>query len=97
MDLLTNVGLYVIPFLIQLGMFATPTIYMQPSGNEGRSIEWLLTLNPMTSLISGFRASLLGGPIPWEGLGVATLLAVTLFVVGCLYFRKVEDRFADVI
>lgn len=88
---------YVIPFLIQVGMFATPTIYMKPSGNEGRSISWLLTINPMTSLIEGFRASLLGGPIPWAGLGVATALSVLVFVTGCLYFRKVEDRFADVI
>src|SRR5262245_17855145 len=88
---------YVIPFLIQVGMFATPTIYMKPSGNEGRSIQWLLTINPMTSLIEGFRASLLGGEIPWAGLGVATALAVVVFAVGCLYFRKVEDRFADVI
>jgi len=78
-------------------MFATPTIYLQPSGNEGRTIQWLLTLNPMTSLISGFRASLLGGPVPWPGLGMATAISVLLFVVGCLYFRKVEDRFADVI
>jgi lipopolysaccharide transport system permease protein len=88
---------YVVPFFIQLGMFATPTIYFQPTGNEGRSIGWLMSTNPMTSLISGFRASLLGGEIPWAGLGVATILAVALFVIGCLYFRKVEDRFADVI
>jgi lipopolysaccharide transport system permease protein len=88
---------YVVPFFIQLGMFATPTIYFQPTGNEGQTIGLLMTLNPMTSLISGFRASLLGGEIPWAGLGVATLMAVALFVVGCLYFRKVEDRFADVI
>lgn len=88
---------YVVPFLIQLGMFATPTIYFQPTGDEGRSISWLMSLNPMTSLVSGFRASLLGGEIPWEGLGVATTLAIVLFAGGCLYFRKVEDRFADVI
>src|SRR5262245_49689967 len=71
---------YVIPFFIQLGMFATPTIYFQPTGDEGRSISWLMTINPMTSLISGFRASLLGGEIPWAGLGVATIVAVVLFV-----------------
>ena len=88
---------YVIPFLIQVGMFATPTIYMQPAGNEGRSIQWLLIINPMTSLIAGFRACVLGGPIPWLGLGVALLLSILLFIFGCLYFRKVEDRFADII
>jgi lipopolysaccharide transport system permease protein len=88
---------YVVPFLIQVGMFATPTIYMQPSGNEGRSIQWLLIANPMTNLISAFRASILGGPIPWLGLGVALVIAVAVFLLGCLYFRKVEDKFADII
>lgn len=88
---------YVIPFLIQLGMFATPTIYLQPTGEEGEMIRWLLTLNPMASLVGGFRASLLGGPVPWAGLGVAAALSVSIFVIGCLYFRKVEDRFSDII
>jgi lipopolysaccharide transport system permease protein len=88
---------YVIPFLIQLGMFATPTIYLQPKGDESLTIHWLMTLNPLTTLISGFRAGLLGGPIPWLGLGVASGLSFLLFVVGCLYFRKVEDRFSDII
>ncbi len=88
---------YVVPFMIQIGMFATPTIYMLPNGHEGRSIEWLLIANPMTSLIGGFRASLLGGPIPWLGLGAALALAILVFIFGCLYFRKVEDQFADII
>jgi lipopolysaccharide transport system permease protein len=88
---------YVIPFLIQVGMFATPTIYMQPTGHEGRSIEWLLVANPMTSLITGFRACVLGGPIPWVGLAVALVISILIFIFGCLYFRKVEDRFADII
>ena len=83
---------YVIPFLVQVWMFATPTVYMQV---ERGGI--LTTLNPLTGLIGGFRASILGGPIPWSALGVSTVFAVGLFVVGCLYFRKVEDKFADII
>jgi len=88
---------YVIPFLIQVGMFATPTIYLQPTGNEGTAVHWLLTLNPMNGLVAAFRASLLGGPIPWADVGVAAALSAALFLGGCLYFRKVEDSFADVI
>jgi lipopolysaccharide transport system permease protein len=88
---------YVIPFLIQVGMFATPTIYLQPTGEEGAGMHWLLTLNPMTGLVSAFRASLLGGPIPWTDVAVAAGLSAGLFLTGCLYFRKVEDDFADVI
>jgi lipopolysaccharide transport system permease protein len=88
---------HVIPFLIQVGMFATPTIYMQPSGHEGRSIAWLLWINPMTSLVSTFRAAVIGGSVPWPALGVSAAMALTMFMLGCLYFRKVEDRFADII
>ncbi len=88
---------YVIPFLIQVGMFATPTVYLQPTGEEGTAMHWLLTLNPMNGLVSAFRACLLGGPIPWADVGVAAALSGAVFLAGCLYFRKVEDGFADVI
>ncbi len=88
---------YVVPFLIQVGMFATPTIYMQPAGNEGRSVAWLLWVNPMTSFVSTFRAAAIGGPAPWAELTVAVAFAAVTFVIGCLYFRKVEDSFSDII
>lgn len=88
---------YVVPFLVQIGMFATPTIYMQPSGNEGRWIRTLLVANPMTGLIAGFRACVLGGSVPWESVVPAAAVAVVLFLIGCFYFRRVEDSFADII
>lgn len=88
---------YVVPFFIQLGMFATPTIYMRPTGDEGRLVQVLMVANPMTSLVETFRTGLLGGPVPWAGLGVAALIAAGVFVGGSMYFRKVEDGFADII
>jgi lipopolysaccharide transport system permease protein len=88
---------YVIPFVIQIGMFATPTIYMQPTGHEGRTVELLLVLNPMTSLVSAFRSSALGGPVLGGGLLIAAGAAALFFIAGCLYFRRVEDRFSDII
>ena len=52
----------------------------------------------MTGLVAAFRAAILGGPIPWErARRVAAVAASSCFVVGCLYFRKVEDSFADII
>jgi lipopolysaccharide transport system permease protein len=88
---------YVIPFLVQIGMFATPTVYMQPTVEPAGWSRFLLTLNPMTSLISAFRRSMLGGPIPWGQLALASGAVVLTFLVGCFYFRKVEDGFADII
>jgi len=58
----------------------------------------LLELNPMAPLITAFRASVLGQqPIEWLSLSIAGALSLALFAFGCFYFRKVEDRFADII
>jgi lipopolysaccharide transport system permease protein len=88
---------YVIPFLVQLGMFATPTVYMQPDDRASGSLRAILALNPMTPLIAAFRSATLGGPIPWGPTGLAAALVAIVFLLGCLYFRKVEDSFADII
>lgn len=91
---------YVIPFLTQFWMFATPTVYMQPDKDASETLRWFLTLNPMTSLIAAFRAAVLGeagGTIPWEQVAISAGLGLLVFLGGCLYFRRVEDSFADVI
>jgi lipopolysaccharide transport system permease protein len=88
---------YVIPFLVQVWMFATPTVYMQPDASKGGAIRALMTLNPLTSLIDTFRAACLGGPIDWPSFGIATVCIVAVFLAGCFYFRRVEDNFADII
>jgi len=85
---------YVIPFIVTLGLFATPSIYALVSFDSGPAWGWA---NPMTALIQGFRASVLGGPIPWPAVAVSSAAAIGLFLVGCLYFHKVENEFADII
>lgn len=87
---------YVIPFMIQLWMFATPAVYMQPD-DAALSLQSVLVLNPMVGLIAGFRAACLGGPIDYVQLAVSSALAVLMFLAGCLIFRRLERRFADVI
>jgi lipopolysaccharide transport system permease protein len=88
---------YIIPFIVQFGMFATPTVYMQPRADATGMLQAALALNPMTSLIAAFRASVLGGPISWGLTSIAATAVLLSFVLGCLYFRKVEDSMADVI
>jgi lipopolysaccharide transport system permease protein len=92
---------YVVPFAVQLGMYATPAIYFAAKAGEAETpsdtIRLLIQLNPLNSLITAFRAATVGGDIPWAGVGIAGLLSVATFFAGCLYFRRVEDRFADVI
>jgi len=88
---------YVIPFLVQIWLFATPTIYMVAGESGEGLLQSILALNPMTGLVAAFRASTLGGDIPWNDLGISMATTVLMFLVGCLYFRKVEDNFADII
>jgi lipopolysaccharide transport system permease protein len=56
-----------------------------------------MALNPMTALIEAFRAATVGGPIHWASLGSAAACVAVACAVGCLFFRKVEDGFADII
>jgi lipopolysaccharide transport system permease protein len=88
---------YVIPFLVQVWMFATPTVYMQPAKASSGPLQALLILNPMTALVAAFRAACCGQPIAWGGFGLSTLFAATVFLAGCLYFRRTERNFADII
>ena len=91
---------YVIPFLLQLWMFATPSVYMQPTHETGVTFglaRYLLILNPLTGLVAAFRAATLGSQMPWHELLSATCVVLIMFIIGCLYFRRVEDSFADLI
>jgi lipopolysaccharide transport system permease protein len=89
---------YVTPFMIQVWMFATPTLYNQtpPSAEKGW-IAFAMNCNPMTALVASFRAACLGTEIPWISLGISTVAMAALFLLGCFYFRRVEDWFADII
>jgi lipopolysaccharide transport system permease protein len=93
---------YIIPFMVQLWMYATPTIYFDLSDTTRTDAryDWLkqlLQLNPMMGLIASFRACLLGQDIPWAMLGFSGASALLFFFLGCFYFRRMEDSFADVI
>jgi len=87
---------YVLPFLVQFWMFASPVAY--PSSLIPQRWRWLYSLNPMTGVIEGFRWALTGAARPPTGLLVASAVAVTL-VLGCgvAYFQKMESTIADVV
>jgi lipopolysaccharide transport system permease protein len=88
---------YVVPFGVQLWMFATPCIYLDAALVVGPRGQLLLPLNPAYGLIYNFRAALLGGELDWYALAISGAVSVGLLVFGCAYFRRVERGFADVI
>jgi lipopolysaccharide transport system permease protein len=86
---------YVITFVVQLWLFATPVLYAL----EIVPARWRLLygLNPMVGMIVGFRAAVLGGPLPLDLILTGFFAATVLLTIGLRYFTAVERRFADVI
>lgn len=87
---------FITPFLLQIGVFITPVGYRTDFLPNWR--DWL-ALNPLTSMVEGFRWCLLGGRTEFYERGLVLSLAVTalLLIGGLWYFRKTERQFADVI
>jgi lipopolysaccharide transport system permease protein len=85
----------VVPFSLQIWMYATPIVY--PLSAVPERFHWLLILNPLTGVVLAFRAALFGTPIPQLAVGVSAVFAVTLLVSGLFFFRSCERSFADVV
>jgi lipopolysaccharide transport system permease protein len=87
---------YVLPFLTQLWMFATPIIY--PVSVVPDSWRLLYSLNPMVGVVEGFRWALLGNTSGMDSMFVLSALVVAgVLAGGILYFQSVQQTFADVI
>jgi lipopolysaccharide transport system permease protein len=86
---------YVVPFVVQLWMFASPVAYPLEAVPE----DWRLvySINPVVGMISGFNSCLLGREFRWDCIGVSFVAALAFLAVGLFYFRQVERRFADII
>lgn len=88
---------YIIPFVVQFGLYISPVGFSSTVIPE----QWrlLYSLNPMVSVIDGFRWCILGSdsPIYWPGFAVG--MAVTVFFAwfGVRQFRRMEKTFADLI
>ena len=87
---------YTIPLLIQIWLFASPVVY--PLSLVPAPYRLLYSLNPMVGVVEGFRWALLGTAPPALGVLAASGGAVTLLLLGGLiFFRRLEDQFADVV
>jgi lipopolysaccharide transport system permease protein len=88
---------YVVPFLTQFWLFASPVAY--PASLVPAKWRWLYGLNPMAGVIEGFRWSLSGhgGAPPSRLILVSVLIIVAVLVSGLFYFQKMEATIADVV
>jgi lipopolysaccharide transport system permease protein len=87
---------YIVPFLVQLWMFATPSVYRDLETLRADWRLWL-PLSPPFGLIMNFRAAALGLPLDLYSLAVSLSVSLLLLVSGTLYFRRMERAFADIV
>ena len=87
---------YLVPFVVQAWMYASPVAYSSTLIPAG---PWRLiySLNPMAGVIQGFRWAMLGTTAPSSVILLPIAISLLLCVTGILYFRWMEDRFADLI
>ena len=86
---------YVVPFLIQLGLFVSPVVYS--SNLLPQRFQAIYGLNPMAGVIEGFRWALLLTERPSNLFFASVGIALLIFVTGAFYFRRRERAFADVV
>jgi lipopolysaccharide transport system permease protein len=87
---------YIVPFITQFWMFATPIAY--PSSLLHEPWRTVYGLNPMAGVVEGFRWAVLGTrTAPGPMIGVSSVVALAILAGGALYFRRMERSFADVV
>ncbi len=85
---------YVVPFLVQFWLFATPIAY--PSSLLPEPWRTLYGLNPMVGVVEGFRWALLGTEtMPHMIVALSALAAMSILIGGAFYFKRMEKMFAD--
>lgn len=88
-----------IMFLSQLLMYAAPVVWPVSLISEkfGETAKLIYGLYPMAGVIEGFRSALLGhNPMPWDLIGMGSIMAAIIFISGAMYFKRKERIFADV-
>ena len=84
---------YALPFLLQVGLFATPAVY--PASAVPERWAFLYALNPASGLVAAHRAAVLGTPIDWSGLAISVASGVVLASIGVAVFLRLQRKFAD--
>ena len=86
---------YAMGFATQILMFTAPIVYSATSIPDNWRLVY--SLNPIVGTIEGFRACLLGTPIPWMFIWPGMITAFILLIGGSMYFKHLEKIFVDVI
>jgi lipopolysaccharide transport system permease protein len=90
---------YIIPFVIQFGIYISPVGYSSTVVTLKRGVQarFWFSLNPMVGVIDGFRWCIVGEAMYWPGFFLSIGMTLFLLWLGIWYFRKTERSFADLI
>ena len=88
---------YIIPFIIQIGIYITPVGYSSTriSTQFGEKVRFWYSLNPVVGIVDGFRWCILGERFYWPGFLMSIFVTLFFCFIGVRYFRKTEKSFAD--
>ena len=86
---------FAMQFFIRMLMYTAPVVYAVSS--IPNQYLFLYSLNPLVSVIEGFRVCLLGGTMDWGFILPGLITALIILVTGALYFKRTEHIVVDVI
>lgn len=86
---------FAMPFVIRMLIYSAPILYTASSIPE--QYRFIYSLNPIVAVVEGYRACLLGTPMPWEFILPGAIVATLLLFFAMLYFKRMERVFVDVI
>jgi lipopolysaccharide transport system permease protein len=87
---------FLFSFIVQLWMYATPVIY--PLSTISPERQWIMVLNPVTSIIEAFKYGTMGvGSFDWAYLAYSFVFMLALLAVGVIIFNKVQRSFMDTV
>lgn len=87
---------HIIPFLIQVWMYASPVVY--PASIVPAKWRLLYSLNPLVGVVEGFRWAILGTNRPdFLTMGTSATVVAVMLLGGLIYFKRMERTFADII
>lgn len=85
---------YLLPFMIQFLLFANPVLYSVKAFNNPW-INAIMKANPIAAAIQLCRSVFTGQEVDWQSVGVSSIVAILLLIMGVYTFRKTESYFAD--
>ena len=86
---------HAMPFVVRMLMYTAPIVYSASAIPEKYRI--IYSLNPIVGVIEGYRACLLGLPMPWPYIWPGIITATIILISGAFYFKRMERVFVDVI